>query len=57
MSMNESVTGFLWSFILSSPHLLMCKSWGGVVVGVGSCGGTDSGSSASPHPILPSPFL
>ena len=39
---------------LSSPHFLLCKSWG-VVVMVGSCGGTDSGTYASPpsYPVFP----
>ena len=35
------------SSLLSSPHLFICKSWGVVVV-VGGCGGTDSGTKASP---------
>ena len=36
------------------PHPLLCKSWGVVAV-VGSCGGTDSGTSTSPpsYPVFP----
>ena len=52
---NEGRTAYSLgsSSILSSPHLLLCKSWGVVVV-VGSCGGIDSGTSASPpsYPVF-----
>ena len=45
------------SSLLSSPNLFICKSWGVVVV-VGSCGGTDSGTQASTSssPIFPLPL-
>ena len=50
MTMNESVIEFLNFSLLSYLHRLLCKSWrgGGVVMMVGSCGGTDSGTNASP---------
>ena len=45
MSMSESVTEFSEVLPTFLPHLFICKSWeGGLVVGVGSCGGTDSGT-------------
>ena len=34
------------------PNLLICKSWGVVVV-VGSCGGTDSGTPPPSCPVFP----
>ena len=59
--MNESVTeflrirlpAFLWNI---KKILLLCKV-GVVVVAVGGCGGTNSGSSASPVSFLSSAFL
>ena len=45
MSMSESVIEFLRFFLPTFlPHLLICKSWGVVVVVVGSGSGTESGS-------------
>ena len=46
MSMSVSVTEFFFlgsSSLLSSPHISFVRV-GGVVVVVGSCGGTDSGT-------------
>ena len=57
MRMSMSVTEFSEvSSLLSSPHLFICKSWGVVVV-VGGCGGTDSGTKASTPSSLSSLFL
>ena len=50
-----SVTWVFWgSSSLSSPHLFICKSWGGSS-GVGGCGGTDSGTKAftPSYPVFP----
>ena len=43
------------SSLLSSPNLLLCKSWVGSGGTVGCCWGTDSGTSASPpsYPVFP----
>ena len=52
--MSVWVSSWISSTLLSSPHLLLCKSWRVVEV-VGSCGGTDSGTSASrpSYPVFP----
>ena len=46
------------SSLLSSPHLLLCKSWGEVVALIGSCGGADSDSYSSPpsYPVFHLPL-
>ena len=47
MIMNESVTEFLRFYLPTFlPHLLLCESLGVLVI-VGSWGGTDSGTYAS----------
>ena len=44
-SVTEFGTFFLPFFLLSFPHLLLCKSWGGGAVEVvGSRGGSESGT-------------
>ena len=58
MNMRESVTEFFEVLppFFPSPTSSSVRV-GGLVVVVGSCGGTDSGTSASPPSSLSSPFL
>ena len=58
MSMSESVTEFCEVLpTYFPPPTSSSVRVGRVVVVVGSCGGTDSGTQASPLSSLSSPFL